>query len=168
MLIAGFSPIRLSEFRAGCACLRRCFSSLGIAAGPVLTDAARELLLPLEVYGAVTHTDRFCAVAVMPICHGYSIGIDAETDAPLLPGVDRLVLRPEERILLRKLDDFDPATHWDRLIFSAKESFYKAQFWIYRRWLNFHDVGVTIYPEDGIFKVRSENSACNIYVPCQG
>jgi 4'-phosphopantetheinyl transferase EntD len=43
--------------------------------------------------------------------------------------------------------------HWDRLLFSAKESVYKAWFPLTRRWLNFTEAAVTPHP-DGTFTAR--------------
>ena len=42
---------------------------------------------------------------------------------------------------------------WDRLLFSAKESVYKAWFPLTGRWLGFEDADVTITP-DGTFTAR--------------
>jgi 4'-phosphopantetheinyl transferase EntD len=60
--------------------------------------------------------------------------------------VDRLVVRPEEQALLRELAATDPRRHWDRLLFSIKESIYKAWFPLARRWLDFQEASVTIDP----------------------
>jgi 4'-phosphopantetheinyl transferase EntD len=47
-----------------------------------------------------------------------------------------------------------PEVAWDRLLFSAKESVYKAWFPLARRWLGFEDADITINPEDGTFDAR--------------
>ena len=39
--------------------------------------------------------------------------------------------------------------HWDRLLFSAKESVYKAWFPLTGRWLGFQDAMVTVDPSRG-------------------
>jgi 4'-phosphopantetheinyl transferase EntD len=44
-----------------------------------------------------------------------------------------------------------PATHWDRLLFSAKESVYKAWFPLTGRWLGFEDAHLTIDPAAATF-----------------
>jgi len=36
--------------------------------------------------------------------------------------------------------------HWDRLLFSAKESVYKAWYPLTRRWLGFEDARLTVDP----------------------
>jgi 4'-phosphopantetheinyl transferase EntD len=61
------------------------------------------------------------------------------------------VLRDEERQWLERA----PAgVHWDRVIFSAKESIYKAWFPLTGRWLNFGDATVIVNPEAGSFNAR--------------
>ncbi|ONH35511.1 hypothetical protein BL254_11230 [Protofrankia sp. BMG5.30] len=48
----------------------------------------------------------------------------------------------------------DPVVHWDRLLFSMKESVYKAWFPLARRWLGFEDASITIDPLGGTFSVH--------------
>jgi 4'-phosphopantetheinyl transferase EntD len=43
--------------------------------------------------------------------------------------------------------------HWDRVLFSAKESVYKAWFPVTKRWLGFEDVAVRFDPEGGSFTI---------------
>ena len=61
---------------------------------------------------------------------------------------------PGERERLRGLAAAAPGTCWDRLLFSAKESVYKAWFPLTGRWLGFHDADVTIDAACGTFDVR--------------
>jgi enterobactin synthetase component D / holo-[acyl-carrier protein] synthase len=44
-----------------------------------------------------------------------------------------------------------PGTHWDRLLFSIKESVYKAWFPLAERWLGFEDAVVAIDQPQGSF-----------------
>ena len=83
-----------------------------------------------------------------------TIGLDAEP-AEWLPGeVLGLVARPDERDRLGDLARDAPGVCWDRLLFSAKESVYKAWFPLARRWLGFHDADITINAADGTFAAR--------------
>ena len=43
--------------------------------------------------------------------------------------------------------------HWDRILFSAKESVYKAWFPIAREWMGFEDADLTL-DRDGTFAAR--------------
>jgi 4'-phosphopantetheinyl transferase EntD len=81
------------------------------------------------------------------------LGIDAEPHAPLPPGVADRVTRAEERESLAALAAAQPGVHWDRMVFSAKESVYKVWFPLTGRWLGFEDASVAPRP-DGTFSVR--------------
>jgi 4'-phosphopantetheinyl transferase EntD len=76
----------------------------------------------------MTHCSGYRAAAVARRCDVHAIGIDAEPHAPLPDGVDTLVMRPEEQSELAALAAWNNAICWDRLLFSAKESVYKAWF----------------------------------------
>lgn len=56
--------------------------------------------------------------------------------------------------MLHDLVEHDPAVCWDRVLFSAKESMYKAWFPLTRRWLRFLDIEVHIEPDTAGFTVR--------------
>ena len=61
---------------------------------------------------------------------------------------------PAERDRLRELALAAPGICWDRLLFSAKESVYKAWFPLAGRWLGFADADITINAADGTFEAR--------------
>lgn len=79
-----------------------------------------------------------------------SLGIDAEPDGPLPEGVQDGIALPAEAARLRRLDEEHPGVHWDRLLFSAKESVYKAWFPLTGQWLDFAeaDIEITADPHD--------------------
>jgi 4'-phosphopantetheinyl transferase EntD len=59
-----------------------------------------------------------------------------------------------ERTHVAALSAARPDVHWDRLLFSAKESVYKAWFPLTGRWLGFEDAAVTIDAGAGTFTAR--------------
>jgi 4'-phosphopantetheinyl transferase EntD len=61
---------------------------------------------------------------------------------------------PAERARLGELAAAAPGVCWDRVLFSAKESVYKAWFPLARRWLDFTEADVTIDPAGGTFRAR--------------
>jgi 4'-phosphopantetheinyl transferase EntD len=75
-----------------------------------------------------------------------TLGIDAEPHAPIAAALLPDIARPEELPALRRLGAARPDVHWDRLLFSAKESVYKAWFPLARRWLGFEDARVEFDP----------------------
>lgn len=69
-----------------------------------------------------------------------ALGIDAEPDGPLPDGVlDVIHSTPEERAALAELTAAKPEMHWGRLLFSAKETVYKAWYPYHHRMLGFEE-----------------------------
>ena len=83
-----------------------------------------------------------------------TIGVDAELDAPLPAGLLADIALPEERRRLAALTREAPAVNWDRLLFSAKESVYKAWFPLAGRWLGFEDASLELDPRGATFSAR--------------
>jgi 4'-phosphopantetheinyl transferase EntD len=83
-----------------------------------------------------------------------TIGIDAEPNLPLPDGVLDLVSLPQERRALAELRRAGDRVQWDRLLFSCKESVYKAWYPLARRWLGFEDAMVSIDPVAAAFTAR--------------
>ncbi|WP_211489876.1 4'-phosphopantetheinyl transferase family protein [Georgenia thermotolerans] len=144
-LVAAAPPERRRAFAAARSCARRALVQLGVAPGPILLDpdapawAYRAPRWPAGVVGSMTHCDGYHAAAVARSATVAAVGIDAEPNAPLPAVVRDLVTLDEERAALARLSGARPDVAWDRLVFSAKESVYKAWFPLTRRWLDFGD-----------------------------
>src|SRR5262249_55056921 len=89
--------------------------------------------------------------AVAEAAHVSALGIDAEPNLPLPPGVLEMVALPCERTMLRTLGS---EVHWGRLLFSAKEAVYKAWFPLMRCCLGLEDVVIAIENLRGSFEAR--------------
>lgn len=148
--LAGASTGRQKEFALGRTCARRALAKLGIPPVPILAGTHREPLWPAGVAGSITHCPNYCAAVVARKQQLPAIGIDAEIDAALPEGVLRMVALEEERSWLRERTEIDD-THWDRVLFSAKECVYKVWFAVAARWLDFKDVLLTLDPNGGTF-----------------
>jgi 4'-phosphopantetheinyl transferase EntD len=144
---------RRREFATGRACARRALERLGLPPVPIESGARGEPLWPTGVVGSITHCDGYRACAVAKSAQARAVGIDAEPNAPLPEGLLSDIARPEELPLLAELSHSAPAIHWDRLLFSAKETVYKAWFPLAERWLGFEDATLTIDPA-GTFSAR--------------
>ena len=97
--------------------------------------------------GSLTHCAAYHAAAATRDPRIAGLGIDAELHAPLPPGVDRLVLTPADRLAL-------PASGgvaWERVVFSAKESVFKAWWPLTQTWLDFADATILLDPRAGRF-----------------
>jgi 4'-phosphopantetheinyl transferase EntD len=145
---------RRAEFTTGRACAREALARLGLPPSPVPSGERGEPQWPAGVVGSITHCDGYRACALARPTRIAAVGIDAEVNAALPDGVLTEIARPEELPGLRELRRAVPAVHWDRLLFSAKESVYKAWFPLARRWLGFEDATVTFDPSSGAFHAR--------------
>ena len=110
-----------------------------------------EPILPDGLAGSITHCNGYRGAAVARTDAVVSLGIDAEPHAPLPPRVLGAVTAPGDAEHLAELAAADPAVHWDRLLFSAKEAVYKAWYPLTQRWLGFSDASLTLQPLTGTF-----------------
>ncbi len=149
-LIARAVDRRREEFTTARGCARQALAELGVPPAPLLAGPRREPLWPAGVVGSLTHCDGYRAAAVARSTDLAAIGIDAEPDQPLPDGVLARVALAEERDALGRLR---AGAHADRLLFSAKESVFKAWYPLARRWLGFTDAVVDLDP-GGSFRVR--------------
>ncbi|RZS36567.1 4'-phosphopantetheinyl transferase EntD [Herbihabitans rhizosphaerae] len=152
-LVAKAVAKRRDEFANARACARRALGELGYPPVPILSGPKREPLWPDGVVGAITHCAGYRAAAVARASDVTTIGVDAEPHAPLPDGVLDAVSLPAERARGRALAVAAPDTHWDRILFCAKETVYKAWFPRTKRWLGFEDADITI-DGDGTFDAR--------------
>ena len=148
--IAGAVEKRQREFAIGRSLARRALSGLSFARVSIAAGAHREPTWPPGIVGSITHCLGYSAAVVARTETIAAIGIDAEVNAPISEGVLRLVAREEERAWIR--EQSDPTVCWDRLLFSAKESVFKAWFPLMGRWLGFEAVRVTFQPDCGAFR----------------
>lgn len=145
---------RRREFTTARMCARAALRELGLPATSILTGERGEPLWPAGVVGSITHCDGYRACAVARSSEIVTIGIDAEPNAALPDGLLGDIARPEELPALRRLEAELPRVHWDRLLFSAKESVYKAWFPLAKCWLGFEDAVLEIDPYAGTFEAR--------------
>jgi len=142
-LVARAVGKRRREFTTTRHLARLALARHGHGDGPLLTGPGREPLWPSRVVGSLTHCDGYRGAAVAHRTSVASVGIDAEPHAPLPPDVVRQVVLPQERAAWSGLS---PDVAWDRLLFSAKESVYKAWYPLTGRWLGFEDAVLRLQP----------------------
>ncbi|MFE0800168.1 4'-phosphopantetheinyl transferase [Streptomyces sp. NPDC058812] len=148
-LVARAVAKRRREFTLVRSCARRAMEKLGVPAQPVLTGERGAPRWPAGLVGSMTHCDGYCAAALVRATDLASLGIDAEPDGPLPDGVLPTVSLPGEAERLRRLAGERPGVHWDRLLFSAKESVYKAWFPLTGKWLDFMEADIEIFVNPG-------------------
>jgi 4'-phosphopantetheinyl transferase EntD len=150
--VANAVPARWHEFVTARRCARTAIGKLGFPPGPIGRGPRREPLWPHGVVGAITHCSGYRAAAVATDLA--AIGIDAEPNGPLPAGVDPHITTPGEPAMLAELTRTHPTVHWSRMLFSAKESVYKAWYPLTGRWLGFDDAVLSIDPAAGTFHAR--------------
>lgn len=149
--IAGAAAGRQREFLLGRACARRALKRLGRPETAIPVGRRREPLWPSGVVGSITHCDGYCAAAVGEKACYRSIGIDAEHDHPLPGGVLRLVATESEKDMLSRLST---SCNADTLLFSIKESVFKAWYPMVGIGSDLRGIVVTIDPATQTFRAR--------------
>ncbi|NUQ97341.1 MAG: 4'-phosphopantetheinyl transferase superfamily protein, partial [Streptomyces sp.] len=138
---------RRREFALVRACARRAMEQLGVPAQALLPGERGAPGWPPGLVGSMTHCDGYCAAALVRATDLASVGIDAEPHRPLPDGVLDAVSLPAEAARLRRLAVRHPEVHWDRLLFSAKESVYKAWFPLTGLWLEFTEADIEVFAD---------------------
>ena len=150
-LLARAVDKRRREFTTVRWCARAALARLGVAPAPILPGERGAPGWPSGIVGSMTHCDGYRAAAVARDREVRTLGVDAEPHAPLPDGVLAVVTVPAELDHLAGLRAGWPAVHWDRILFSAKESVYKAWFPLTRRWLDFTGAQVSMDPATNTF-----------------
>ena len=145
---------RRSEFATGRACARAALAKLGLPPVPIVPGPRGAPQWPPGVTGSITHCAGYRASAVARLADVASLGLDAEPNAPLPDGVLERIAVAQERAWLPELAAAVPGVSWDRLLFCAKESVYKAWFPLTGRWLGFEQAAVTVEPQSRTFTAR--------------
>jgi 4'-phosphopantetheinyl transferase EntD len=146
-------PRRRAEFGTARSCARRGLAAMGVPPIALLPGEDGAPTWPPGVVGSITHTSGYCAVVLARDPPVHSVGIDAETLREVERGVADSILTPRERAWLRD----QPEGHQADLVllfFSAKEAYYKCQYPVTRRLLDFVDVEVDVLPGLGQFVAR--------------
>jgi enterobactin synthetase component D / holo-[acyl-carrier protein] synthase len=137
---------RRREFTTARGCARAALARLGKAPVPIVPGTRGAPQWPPGVVGSITHCDGYRACAVARDSDVLAIGLDAEPHGPLPDGVLQAVSLDEERAQVVALTAAVPDICWDRILFCAKESVYKAWFPLTRRWLGFGEARVSFDP----------------------
>ena len=118
-------------------------SKLGTIGQPVLRDPqTREPLWPEGISGAITHSGNWAAAAAGKSSDVSGIGIDLEDlERQVDSRISRHVCIPEEKKWLQECGE-DCLEQNLKIIFSAKESIFKAFFPYSRTYLHFHDARI--------------------------
>jgi 4'-phosphopantetheinyl transferase EntD len=154
---------RRAEFTTGRWCARQAMERLGHPPAAILTGTRGEPQWPAGLIGSITHCAGYRSAVVAETGRVTTVGIDAEPNEPVNNGILDAVSLPEERPRIETLLRNHPGVSWDRLLFSAKESVYKAWFPLTGRWLDFQDASIVINPLGGTFNALLRVSGPRLY-----
>jgi 4'-phosphopantetheinyl transferase EntD len=153
-VVAAAVEKRRREFTTVRVCARAALAKIGVPPAPIIPGQRGAPQWPPGVVGSMTHCAGYRASAVALDRDIVTIGLDAEPHDKLPDGVLGVVSCAAERAELAALTAARPDVCWDRMLFSAKESVYKAWFPLTHRWLNFEEASVSFDPVRGIFSAR--------------
>jgi enterobactin synthetase component D / holo-[acyl-carrier protein] synthase len=161
-IIAHAVETRQRDFAAVRSCARACLGRLGYPQVPILPGLGGAPTWPAGVQGSMTHCAGYAAAAVSHHRRILAIGIDAEPDAPLPDGVLDLIATAAEQDHLAMTQPEPDSPNFDRLLFSAKESVYKAWFPLVGEWLDHHEVEILINPHNQTFKAQLSRNGLTV------
>lgn len=146
---------RRREFATVRHCARRALAALGHPPVALLPGRRGAPIWPDGIVGSMTHCDGYRAAALARAGEVHAVGIDAERDGPLPDGVLDLIARPDETAHVADLCGRGGAgpEHWERLLFSCKETVFKVWYPLTQRELDFHEASIRLDPRDATFTV---------------
>ena len=150
-VIAGAVPKRRLEFATVRSCARRALAQLGYPPSPILPGPGREPVWPPGIVGSLTHCEGYRAAAVARTHDFISLGIDAEMNDALPDDILTFISTENELEMFSLLKNENRRIAWDRIIFSIKESIFKAWYNTMHCWLDFKECEVNIDPIDNKF-----------------
>jgi 4'-phosphopantetheinyl transferase EntD len=143
---------RRAEFGAARVCARQALSKLGIPPCSLVPRTDRSPQWPPGVVGSISHTENLCGVAITTSPRIASLGLDLEVDTPLESDLQALICTSTERAWLDQYKSPERC-HAAKILFSAKEAFYKCQYPVTEQFLEFTDVELSLDLRSGLFSV---------------
>jgi len=130
---------RRAEFGTARIFARELLTEIGCTPCSLIPNMDRSPFWPAGIIGSISHSDDHCVVAAVRTKKIKSVGIDIETSDPLSEEFKQLICTPEEQSWLSQFNKVEQGIYV-KLIFSAKEAFYKCQYMATQRFLDFQDV----------------------------
>ncbi len=156
---------RRNEFLAGRTCARRALGALGMAGRMLGKGSDGSVLWPAGITGAISHNNRWCGAAVARCSDVTGIGFDVETVKRISMNISRKILTRQEMIWLSEWPG-EEAQKMVALIFSAKESVYKALYPVIKTRISFFDAVITPSPDSLSFDVELSKKIADHLPPC--
>lgn len=142
---------RRREFAAGRAAAHQAMRASGREPCPILVGPKRAPLWPRGVVGTISHTRSFACAALASALSHRGIGLDVEEDTPLSRDLWPSIASEAEQAWMRQQNDSGQA---GKLLFSAKEAAYKAQYCASARYFGFEGMELRFEMAKGRFSAQ--------------
>ncbi|MEM9195163.1 MAG: 4'-phosphopantetheinyl transferase superfamily protein [Myxococcota bacterium] len=134
---------RRREYIAGRVCAHRAMRTLGLEPVPVVREEDRSPRWPPNLRGTISHSSDYAVAVVGRASDVAGLGIDVEPREGIGPDLFERICTTRELTMLEALSDSSRGIE-ARVIFSAKEAFYKCQYAQSGQYLGFQDVELTL------------------------
>lgn len=149
-----YAPKRKQDYLAGRYCAKKALEKLSVEVNDIPMHDSRAPIWPSGVVGSITHTKSIAIASVSNKLKG--IGIDAETimDKKRYQNLKKMIVSPSEETIINS-----NLTIFPTLIFSAKESLYKAIYPQCEKYFGFLDASIkSITESDFTILLHSNDS----------
>ena len=146
---------RRGEFLAGRAMAKAALCLLGLEAQEIPIGPDRAPIWPAGSIGSISHARGHAAAIVMRAGEARHLGADIEAYASprAQAAIAKIALTDTDRAVLQGYDNL-PAAHLAALIFSAKETLFKALYPVVRAHFGFEAASLAAPPEGGRLALR--------------
>jgi 4'-phosphopantetheinyl transferase EntD len=163
-LMAKAVPKRRREYTAGRVLARRAAGRLGLGAIEIVPREDRSPTWPAGVVGSITHTAGHVAVALARADVIRGVGLDVEQAEPLKARLWDMICTPEDLRMLERFSEPERSV-MAKLVFSAKEAAYKAQYAVTETFLGFGAMHIDIDPRTETFLATFRQEAGDAFRP---
>lgn len=157
---------RRQEFATGRTLARRAMVALGADPAPIPMGEDRAPRWPAGVVGTITHTGGWCAAALARQGEVRALGADVEQDTPLEERLWDSIATADELERWRAMRP-DDARRLGKLVFSAKECAYKAQYLLTQQFLGFGamaiEVSATAAGTSGVWQATFQQDSGEVF-----
>lgn len=160
--IADAVPVRRHEYAAVRELARRLFPEFGIEPCAILNGADRAPRFPPGLVGSFSHSRELALAVLASSSDLAAIGCDVELRLPLPDNISCDVLSARERAAIA-----NQPTWFARLLFSAKEAAYKAQYCLSGLFLDFDAFDVELVPAKSEFTATLRIAAYPLKPGCR-
>lgn len=150
---------RQAEYLAGRYCAQQCLAQIGYCSTGVATGKHRSPTWPAGTVGSISHTNNIAIVVLSQKHRGIGVDIEQILSSQNAKGIESQVLRPDEMPIFQQFLRYQDAAL--TLIFSAKESLFKALYPSVGRYFDFECAKLLEFTHDTLlFEVTDNLSIC--------